>query len=202
MGIEEQKEILRAQGFTDKQMKFWIETDSVNQPKLKTIIEQMRYSNHDTVEVSDLHRLCSRSECMADFIDQIAAKNGTVVEWREGEIRSSQTGKFAKALVANSLFLSGKMSKAARSQIGKLGAAASPVSNYKTGVMPLHEIEAIFNDRKLSLDQAYDKYYADPRYKVRVSKPTILRWAREERFQYHKRPAGGISRKSKRKPKR
>ena len=59
--------------------------------------------------------------------------------------------------------------------MGKLGAAASPASKPKTGHMPLHDIQAIWNAAD-SVQEAVAKIRRDRRYKTKLSMTTLYRW--------------------------
>jgi hypothetical protein len=190
MGEAPQREVLEAAGISPNDIR--VEGKGSAQPVLTWIIERkIRKSESDTVEVSDLHRLCSNSECMAEMVSRIAERNAVVVEARTGA-RSDRVGPFSVALAQSIAFLSGRLTRADRSRIGKLGAEASPVTKPKGGHMPLAQIQTMINDHAKypTLMDAIEAINRDRRYRRKVNASLIYRWARDKKIDMIRRIPG------------
>lgn len=189
MGEAPQRQVLLDSGIPAKHI--YVETDSKEQPILEWIIDRkMRPNDHDTVEVSDLHRLCSNTDCMVEAIERISARNGSVVDVRTGA-SSEKAGAFARALAGSIGVLSGRLSRSDRRRIGKMGAEASPVTKSKSVSLPLHRIDAIMDDHDLSIGDAVAKIRREFKAKA-PSIATIHRWRREGKLKFRRRLAGPI----------
>jgi len=166
MGEAAQRKMLLEAGIPEKQIYVEGKPEGNDwQPRLSWLVDRkLRPGYNDTLEVAYLHRLAWRSSRMVDTIDNITARDTIVVEVGSGA-RSDKPGPFARAIHDSMLFLSGKTGRADRSTIGKLGAAASPVTKPKNARLPDDQALVIWRNPALTSAEAVATMNAVEKYK-------------------------------------
>lgn len=138
------------------------------------LISILRPKDHDTVEVSDFHRLATDKIGLNAVVRAIDAKAATIKEARTGRLSSSK-GDLADMLAeAYAYYAGGTLSHLDAVERGKKGAANSPVTKRKEKRMPWELAIKILN-KALTIDLGIAQINRNRKYKAPYNRPFVYK---------------------------
>src|ERR1035437_3921017 len=147
------------------------------------INRKLRPKAKDEIVVSHFDVLAENGDDLNKVCAALDTKCVVVIEASTGR-RSDKRGDLV-AMTHDAIDrYAGRLTASERSEIGKLGAAASPVTKERKGRMPMHEIDKILDDHSLTIKRAVARVNADRRFKTKVSLPWVYRLKRAGRLKF------------------
>jgi hypothetical protein len=143
-------------------------------PIRNAMVNARRKGCGDVVIVSEMHRLAPDAEALRAVLRQLKAKDVTILEAVTG--RYSTKSESEMVFDAFAWYRSKGLTAEAAAQLGRFGAAASPVTKPLAGRMPVREALAIWRDPKLTTEAALNTINADPRYDDEYSLSAAYRY--------------------------
>lgn len=138
-------------------------------PERDSAIRSLRANSNDILVVSDYHRLAVSAEDLRQVRAALKAKGVVVLEARTGRRSDNPDDVQDMYDEARDFWAQRGVTKEFMSNLGKRGAAKSPVTKPKTGRMPLHEAQEIWRNPDYNHAQALAVINADDRYETKYN---------------------------------
>jgi len=148
-----------------------------------------RGSNH-AVAVAEFHQLATNRDELTQRVQAIHKLGAVIIEVSSRRSTEDRADLAAMMVEALDYYRMGGMSKAERTRVGKLGAAASPVTKPKDGRMPASMAIKFLYDLSLSIKEALGLIAKDRRYRVPWTMSFAYKQHRDGKIQLPKRAAG------------
>jgi hypothetical protein len=155
------------------------------------IVRKLRPKAKDEIVVSHFDVLAENGDDLNVVCVALDAKCVVVIEASTGRRSDKRSDLVAMTHDAIDRY-AGRLTASERSEIGKLGAAASPVTKERKGRMPMHEIDKILDDHSLVIKRAVAKVNADRRFKTKISLAWVYRMKRKGRLKFRARLSGRL----------
>lgn len=138
------------------------------------VITSLRHN--DELCVSHLHRLGTGQRDLSEVIKAVISQGATIIEVSTGRHSNDPASLVTMIQDANSYYAHSLTSERAQ-EIGKLGAAASPMTKRRRGRMPIKNALIILNDHKRypTLVDAITAINKDKRYGRPWNVPLVYR---------------------------
>lgn len=159
-------------------------------PKRDAWIKSLRKSQRDVAAVSHFHRLAPDSEDLRDVLEEIEAQGATIRELSTGRVSTKVNDMAAMIFEAQDFYAQRGLTSERAREIGKLGAAASPVTKQKERRMPHAEAIVFLNDITMGIKEAIAKINRDRRYKTKWTFNYAYQEKRAGRLPFASRSAG------------
>jgi len=179
----------------DPKIKVWTEEKGASEDfdhivdKRKTGSCLARGSGHAVV-VAEFHQLATNRDELTQRVQAIHKLGAVIIEVSSRRSTEDRADLAAMMVEALDYYRIGGMSKAERTRVGKLGAAASPVTKAKDGRMAASMAIKFLYDPSLSIKEALGLIAKDKRYKVPWTMSYAYKQHRDGKIQLPKRAAG------------
>ena len=145
-------------------------------PVRTAMVKARREGGQDVVIVSEMHRLAPDAEALRAVLKQLRAKNVCILEAVTGRYSGTNGTMEEMVLDAVQWYRSKGLTAEAAAQLGRFGAAASPVTKPLEKRMPVREALAIWRNPALTTEGALNTINADPRYDDKYSLSAAYRY--------------------------
>jgi hypothetical protein len=144
-------------------------------PHRTAMINARRKGCNDVVIVSEMHRLAPDAESLRVVLKQLRAKDVTVLEATTGRYSGTNGTMEEMVLDAVAWYRSKGLTAEAAAQLGRFGAAASPVTKPLEKRMPVREALVIWRNPAFDTESALNNINADQRYDDKYSMSSAYR---------------------------
>src|ERR1035437_1702048 len=192
-GLAKQREAVTAFGVPEKSQFIEGKPEVGDKRPIRTwlIARKLRPKAKDEIVVSHFDVLAENGDDLNKACAALDTKCVVVIEAGTGR-RSDKRGDLVVMTHDAIDRYAGRLTASERSEIGKLGAAASPVTKERKGRMPMHAIDKILDDHSMKIARAVAKVNADRRFKTKISLAWVYRMKRQGRLKFRARLSGRL----------